>query len=40
MENKTFEFPQMIVLSRSFTEAGNSPSSPYHRCMSDCCFMD
>ncbi len=35
---KNFEYPQMVVLSRSTREASYGPENPYHCTFNPCCY--
>ena len=36
---KTFEYPQMIILTRSTREAAYGPENPYHCTFNSCCYQ-
>lgn len=35
---KKFEFPQMVILTRSTREAAYGPENPYHCTFKACCY--
>lgn len=35
---KKFEYPQMVILTRSTREAAYGPENPYHCTFKSCCF--
>lgn len=35
---KIFEYPQMIILTRSNREASYDPENPYHCTFKSCCY--
>ncbi len=38
-EMKAFEYPQLIILTRSSREAAYGPENPYHCTFKSCCYQ-
>lgn len=36
---KSFEYPQMVILTKSNREAEYGPESPYHCTWQECCYQ-
>ena len=36
---RTFEFPQMVILTKSDRVAAYGPENPYHRTFKSCCYQ-